>query len=239
MRDEWKSNNLLSVLRRDDLDLLLPHLRTLTTASNAVLYDHGQNVETVYFPRKSTLASFVISTSDGTVVETLIVGREGAVGGIVSQGRLPAYSRTMVQHGGDFLTLPVSILDAAKQRSRTLDNLFARYADCVLAQILQSTACNAAHNIEQRTAKWIISAMERTEDDEVPLTQERLSSMLGVGRSYVSRVMARFKEDGILKIRRGHILIYDKARLEARACRCNETVKAHFNEVLKGVYPDS
>jgi hypothetical protein len=239
MRDEWKSNNLLSVLRRDDLDLLLPHLRTLTTASNAVLYDHGQNVETVYFPRKSTLASFVISTSDGTVVETLIVGREGAVGGIVSQGRLPAYSRTMVQHGGDFLTLPVSILDAAKQRSRTLDNLFARYADCVLAQILQSTACNAAHNIEQRTAKWIISAMERTEDDEVPLTQERLSSMLGVGRSYVSRVMARFKEDGILKIRRGHILIHDKARLEARACRCNETVKAHFNEVLKGVYPDS
>ena len=50
MRDEWKSNNLLSVLRRDDLELLLPHFRTLTTDANAVLYDHGQNVETVYFP---------------------------------------------------------------------------------------------------------------------------------------------------------------------------------------------
>jgi Crp-like helix-turn-helix domain len=239
MRDEWKSNNLLSVLRHDDLELLLPHFRTLTTDTNAVLYDHGQNVETVYFPRDTTLASFMISTEDGTIVEALIVGREGAVGGIVSQGRLPAYSRTMVQHGGDFLTLPVSILDDAKKKSRTLDNLFARYADCVLAQILQSTACNAAHNIEQRTAKWIVSAMERTHDDEVPLTQERLSSMLGVGRSYVSRVMARFKDDGILMVRRGHILIRDKARLEARACHCNETVKAHFNDVLKGVYPDS
>jgi hypothetical protein len=239
MLDEWKSNNLLSILRRDDLELLLPHLRTLTTYTNAVLYDHGQNVETVYFPRHVTLASFMISTEDGAVVETLIVGREGAVGGIVSQGRLPAYSRTMVQHGGDFLTLPVSVLDAAKQRSRTLDNLFARYADCVLAQILQSTACNAAHNIEQRTAKWIVSAMERTHKDEVPLTQERLSSMLGVGRSYVSRVMARFKEDGILMVRRGHVLIRDKAKLEGRACRCNETVKAHFNSVLKGVYPET
>ena len=239
MGDEWKSNNLLSVLRRDDLDLLLPHFRTLTTDANAVLYDHGQNVETVYFPRDSTLASFMISTEDGAVVETMIVGREGAVGGIVSQGRLPAYSRTMVQHGGNFLTLPVSILDVAKQESRTLDNLFARYADCVLAQILQSTACNAAHNIEQRAAKWIVSAMERTNDNEVPLTQERLSSMLGVGRSYVSRVMARFKDDGILMTRRGHILIRDKERLEARSCRCNETVKAHFNDVLKGVYPDT
>ncbi len=165
-------------------------------------------------------------------------GTRGRRGGIVSQGRLPAYSRTMVQHGGDFLTLPVSILDDAKQKSRTLDNLFARYADCVLAQILQSTACNAAHNIEQRTASgssrpWSGPTTKRSSH------QERLSSMLGVGRSYVSRVMARFKDDGILMVRRGHILIRDKARLQARACRCNETVKAHFNDVLKGVYPDS
>ena len=103
MRDEWKSNNLLSVLRRDDLELLLPHFRTLTTDANAVLYDHGQNVETVYFPRDSTLASFMISTEDGTVVETLIVGREGAVGGIVSQGEA---SGLFVDHGTTRRRLP-------------------------------------------------------------------------------------------------------------------------------------
>ena len=142
----------------------------------------------------------------------------------------------MVQHGEDFLTLPVSILDAAKQKSRTLDNLFARYADCVLAQILQNTACNAAHNIEQRAAKWIVSAMERTHDDEAPLTQERLSSMLGVGRSYVSRATARLKDDGIRPVvRRGYILILRQGKtggailslqrngqgaLQRRAARC-------------------
>ena len=102
MRDEWKSNNLLSVLRRDDLDLLLlAPSRTPTTASNAVLDDHGQNVETVYFPRKSTLASFVISTSDGTVVETLIVGREGAVVEF-SRWRLPA----VAYHGSTWRRFP-------------------------------------------------------------------------------------------------------------------------------------
>ena len=239
MRDEWRSNNLLSVLRPNDLSLLLPHFRPLQSAANTILYDHGQNVETVYFPCRSTLASFMISTEDGMIVETMMVGREGAVGGIVSQGHLPAYSRTMVQFNGEFVTLPVAVLDAAKQKSRSLDNLFARYADCMLAQILQSTACNAAHNIEQRTAKWILAAIERTGVDEVPLSQDRLSSMLGVGRSYVSRVIGRFKSDGILNVRRGHILVHDRPRLEARSCTCNEAVKAHFNTVLKGVYPDA
>ena len=239
MRDEWKTNNLLSVLRQDDLDLLLPHFRLFQSAPNEILYDHGQNVETVYFPCRSTLASFMIATEDGMIVETMMVGREGALGGIVSQGRLPAYSRTMVQYQGEFVTLPVAILDAAKQRSRSLDNLLARYADCMLAQIFQSTACNAAHNIEQRAAKWILAAIERTGVDEVPLTQDRLSSMLGVGRSYVSRVIGRFKEDGILTVRRGHVLVHDKPKLEARSCSCNETVKTHFNTVLKGVYPDT
>lgn len=133
----------------------------------------------------------------------------------------------------------MTVLDAAKQKSRTLDNLFARYADCMLAQIFQNTACNAAHNIEQRTAKWIIAAIERTGADEVPLTQERLSSMLGVGRSYVSRVIGRLKDAGILNVRRGHIIVHDRKRLESRSCLCNETVKAHFNLVLRGVYPDS
>jgi hypothetical protein len=238
MRDDWKANNLLSVLRPADLDLLLPHFKPFQSAANAVLYDHGQNVETVYFPCRTTLVSFMVSTDDGAIVETMMVGREGAVGGIVSQGRLPAYSRTMVQHNGEFITLPVAVLDAAKQKSRTLDNLFARYADCMLAQIFQSTACNAAHNIEQRAAKWILAAIERTGVDEVPLTQDRLSSMLGVGRSYVSRIIGRFKEDGILNVGRGHILVLDRLQLESRSCSCNETVKAHFNTVLEGVYPD-
>lgn len=238
MAGEWKSNNLLSCLRSGDLQLLLPHLRSLHVSSNSILFDQGQDVQTVYFPCDETLASFVVSMADGVSVETMMVGREGAVGGIVSQGRLPAFTKTMVQFGGNFVTLPIAILDQAKQQSRSLDNMFARYADCMLAQIFQGTACNAAHNIEQRAAKWIIAAMERTGSDEVPLTQDRLSSMLGVGRSYVSRVIGRMKSEGILSVRRGRVHIHNKVGLAEKSCSCNDAVKLHFEMVLKGVYPD-
>jgi CRP-like cAMP-binding protein len=145
----------------------------------------------------------------------------------------------MVKFAGPFVRLPVSRLDAAKAKSVSLSNIFARYADCLLAQMFQSTACNAIHSIEQRTAKWIISAMERTDgDDVVPLTHEQLATLLGVGRSYTSRVIQTFKAEDILETRRGSILVRNPEALKIRSCLCNEAVKAHFEEVLRGVYPD-
>ena len=186
----------------------------------------------------TSLATYLVSNEDGRDVETILVGREGAVGGIVSEGYLPAYTRIMVKFGGPFVRLHVGKLDAAKTKSATLRNVFARYADCMLAQIFQSTACNAIHSIEQRTAKWIIAAMERTEgEDVVPLTHEQLATMLGVGRSYTSRVIQTFKAEGVLETRRGSILVRDREALRIRACLCNESVKSHFEQVLRGVYP--
>jgi len=231
------ANNLLNFLRAEDAALLAPHLKPFSSKPNAVLYHHGDHVGTVYFPCGATLVSFLISMEDGGTVETTMVGREGAVGGIVSQGKLPAFSQIMVQFGGEFLAMPVEALDAAKAKSRSLDNLFSRYADCLMAQMFQSTACNAAHGIEQRAAKWIIAAVDRTGELEVPLTQERLASMLGVGRSYISRIIQRMKRDGILSVRRGKLKIHDPKQLAARSCGCNDAVKAHFELILQGIYP--
>jgi hypothetical protein len=196
-------------------------------------------VQIVHFPCGPALASYLVPSEDGRDVEAILVGREGAVGGIVSQGFLPAYTRIAVKFGGPFAHMPVSKLEAAKLQSKTLRNVFARYADCMLAQTFQSTACNAIHSIEQRTAKWIVSAMERTDGDEVvPLTHEQLATLLGVGRSYTSRVIQTFKAEGTLETRRGSILVRNPDALRNRSCQCNEAVKAHFEEVLRGVYPD-
>ena len=231
-------NNLLRRLSASDFALIAPHLAYEEAKANELLYNPGDHVEIVHFPCGPSLVSYMVSNEDGRDVETILVGREGAVGGIVSQGYLPAYTRIMVKFGGPFVRLHVGKLDAAKTKSATLRNVFARYADCMLAQIFQSTACNAIHSIEQRTAKWIISAMERTDDaDAVPLTHEQLATMLGVGRSYVSRVIQTFKAEGVLETRRGSILVHDREALRIRACLCNESVKSHFEEVLRGVYP--
>ncbi len=215
-------NNLLRRLNAKDFALIAPHLAQEEAKAGDLLYNPGDNVETVHFPCGPSLASFLVTSEDGRDVETILVGREGAVGGIVSQGHLPAYTRIMVKFGGPFVRLPIGKLEAAKARSATLRNVFARYADCLLAQILQSTA-------------W---AMERTNGDNiVPLTHEQLATLLGVGRSYTSRVMQTFKAEGVLETRRGSILIRDREALRKRACLCNESVKNHFEEVLRGVYP--
>ena len=230
-------NNLLRRLSASDFALIAPHLVAEEAGANDLLYNPGDDVGTVHFPCGPSLATFMVTNEDGRDVETILVGREGAVGGIVSEGYLPAYTRIIVKFGGPFVRLPVAKLDAAKSRSSTLRNVFARYADCMMSQMFQATACNAIHSIEQRTAKWIVSAMERTDGDVVPLTHEQLATLLGVGRSYASRVIQVFKAEGVLETRRGSILVRNPDALRNRSCLCNESVKNHFEEVLRGVYP--
>jgi hypothetical protein len=237
--DERPFNNLLRRLSGADYALLAPSLTQDEAGAGDLFYSPGDDVETVHFPCGPALVSYLVANEDGRDVETILIGREGAVGGIVSQGYLPAYTRIAVKFGGPFARLNVGKLEAAKTKSPSLRNVFARYADCMLAQVFQSTACNAIHSIEQRTAKWIISAMERTDGEGiVPLTHEQLATLLGVGRSYTSRVIQTFKAQGVLATRRGAILVRNPDALRIRSCLCNEAVKIHFEEVLRGVYPD-
>jgi hypothetical protein len=232
------NNNLLRALRRADYALLVPYLITRQATANDVLYNPGDNVEVVHFPCGPSMVSFLVAGEDGRDVETVLVGREGAVGGIVSHGHLPAYTRIVVKFGGDFVCLKVADLEAAKATSTALRHYFARYADCLLAQIFQTTACNAIHSTEQRAAKWIIAATERTGDDVVPFTHEELAAMLGAGRSHTTRVLQSFRAQGIIQTRRGSLVVRDQSALKAISCPCNELVKMHFEEVLRGVYPD-
>jgi CRP-like cAMP-binding protein len=236
-RSDETSNNLLRSLRAEDLALLKPFLQEWSGSPGAVLFEPGDEVQCVYFPCGPSLISFVVVLEDGRAVETALIGREGAVGGIVSQGHLPAYARAEVQFPGKFLRMMAGDLDRAKAASPSIRNLFARYADCVLAQVFQSVACNAAHTIEQRTVKWLLAAIDRTGDHDVPLTQEQLAGMMGVGRTYVSRVIQSLKRKGFLETRRGGVQVRDLEGLARLSCGCNTALKRHFDQVLAGVYP--
>lgn len=231
------TNNLLASLSEEDLRRIVPHIEERWFEAGERLYTSGDHVETVYFPKGPSLVSFVVVTSDRHEVETVLVGREGAVGGVVSQGHLPAYANCEVQFGGPFYAIESARLEVAKHQSMNLRHLFARYADCLVAQMFQSVACNAVHTIQQRTAKWLLAAIDRTGDSEVPMTQEQLASMLGVGRSYISRVIRSLRDEGLLVTRRGHIIAADIEKLREISCNCNDQVRRHFDEVLKGVYP--
>ena len=228
---------LLDRLSAADLELMTPMFEVWSAESGNVLFEPGDPVDATYFPCKSTMASLRVIFEDGESVETALIGREGAVGGIVSQGHLPAFTRAIIQQPGPLIRIQTSKLEEAKQQSTSIRNLFARYSDCLLSQVFQATACNAAHSLEQRAAKWLLSALDHTTGSEVPLTQEQLAGMLGVGRSYVNRVMRSWKHGGILEWRRGTLTIKNISALRERECACNRAVKEHFDTVLNGVYP--
>lgn len=230
-------NNLLDALRDADRELIAPLLVEQVLPRGHVLCDAGDPVQNCFLPRNEAAGTFVVMMETGFAVETAVVGREGALGGIVSRGRIPAFARASVLVPGSFYRIAASDLEAAKQASPSIRDLFARYADCMLAQVFQAVACNASHTILQRAARWLVAAVERGGSDEVLLTQEQFAGLLGVGRSYASRVIQQMKADGLVGTRRGALRVGDLEALKSRACGCNDAVRHHFDTVLEGVYP--
>jgi CRP-like cAMP-binding protein len=230
-------NNLLRALREKDYEALQPHLKEVHAARGAVLHEPGDLVNSAYFPCGSSLVALTVLLRDGKSVETNLFGREGAVGGAANPGQLPAFAKASVLFPGKFLVIKIAELEKAKSRSPELRRLLAIYSDCLIAQLLQSAACNACHPIEQRAAKWLLYALDRTGTDEIPLTQEQLANMLGVGRSYMTRVIQRLKDRGVLETARGSLRVRDTERLHESCCGCRDAVRHHFDAVLKGVYP--
>lgn len=230
-------NNLLRFLKSDDLMLLLPYLKAWAGPADKVLYEPGDEVRHVYFPCGASLVSYRVALDDRPDVETLLVGREGALGGVLSQGRAPAFARAVVQFPGRFLRMEAVELEELKLSSVTLRHLFDRHADCLLAQVFQSVACNAVHTIEQRAAKWMLAAIDRTGGTGLTVTQEQLAGMLGVGRSYVNRIIGSLRARGVLATHRGSLWVQDTEALKVLACGCNNEVRRHFDDVLAGIYP--
>lgn len=230
-------NRLLAALQPRDLELLLPAFTVHDFAAGKILQEAGSEVRYAWFPLDDAAASFVVAADANHLVDAALIGREGAIGGLVSTGHLPAYARAHVQFAGRFLRLPLSALAQAKAQSPTVVNWVARYSDCLVAQLFQSAACNASHTIAQRLARWLIATRQRIGRDEIIVTQEQLGEMLGVGRSFINRSLRQFGTSGILGARRRRILILDLDRLTAIACDCNDRIHDHFDTILTGVYP--
>jgi CRP-like cAMP-binding protein len=231
-------SDLLECLTEEDFGAVRRGVTEIRLLAGEVLYDPGDDVDYCYFPRGEAIASYFVVLDNGTAVETVLIGREGAIGGIVSHGSAPSYARAVVIHDGTFWKVPVRELEQARRENTGIDSLLSRYADCLMAQVFQSIACNAVHTIEQRAAKWLVAAVDRIGRDDVTMTQEQLASMMGIGRSYASRVIQRLKREGLLRTRRGGIRVLDREGLRDHACSCNDHVKRHFEAAMGGVYPE-
>ncbi len=191
----------------------------------------GVDVDHSLFPFGTAMISLSIDLDDGRSVEVASIGREGAVGGIVSCGHAPAFSRAVVTVAGPAMRLPMGIIEQAKTGSGHLRNLFCRYSDYLLAQIMQTVACNSFHPIEARAARWLLTAQDRA-GDRLELTQEALAGLLGVQRTTVNAVARELQDEGLITTRRGIIQVHDREGLKRRTCECYDRVEHFFGDIV-------
>ena len=234
---DFSDNLLLMMLSESDRQKLAPHTMILELDALTILHKAGDDVVHTWFPCGPAMASFQRWVDDDNpAVEIALIGREGAVGGIVSNGSLPAYATALVRNPGRFYRIKTAALEQVKTESIALRHWFARYSDCLMAQVFQTAVCNATHTITQRTAKWLLAAAARTNSDHFELTHDQLSEMLGVGRTFVTRTIGHLRAEGIISTGRGVVTIQDEAALRKKSCNCTAAIEEHYDAVMHGIY---
>lgn len=228
----FAGNRLLATLDAQTRGLLQPHMQRVDLAAGDSVLTAGSHVKQSVFPYDTLVISMMVELKAGRSVEVASIGKEGAVGGIVSCGMAPAFTHAVVQIAGPAVLIPMHTLELAKQASKHLEHLFCRYSDYLLAQVMQSAACNSFHPIEARAARWLLHAQDRVGDDRIALTQEALAGLLGVQRTTVNAVARVLQEQGLIAYRRGAIQVADRAGLMRAACECYAAVEDHFAAVL-------
>jgi CRP-like cAMP-binding protein len=231
--EAFTRNRLLSTFAAEARALIETFATVVDLERNDVIHDCGADVTSTYFPYATTMVSLVVDFDDGRSIEVASIGHEGAVGGIVSCGHTPAFARAQVLVEGPALRVAMSALENAKMRSPHIRNLFCRFSDYLLSQVMQSVACNTFHAIENRAARWLLTAQDRA-GDRIELTQEALAGLLGVQRTTVNAVVRSLQDEGLITTRRGAIQVLDRVGLKRRSCQCYAAVEGHFAGVIGG-----
>ena len=168
--------------------------------------------------------SVVTVVKDGGMVEVATIGREGMVGITAVLDGNPVSSTAMVQGETDTCyRMKADVFRREMDRRGVFYELMTHYAQALIGFIMQSTACNAVHSVEQRLARWLLMARDRMGSDEFPLTQEFVAMMLGASRPTVTIVASTLQKAGLITYHRGSIKILDGERLEAASCECYRT----------------
>lgn len=220
MSETTKSNNrLLAALPEKEYQKLLPKLEEVSLNYTEIIYEPGDIIRRVYFPN-SGIVSLLSAVDEHSLLEVGIVGNEGFVGLPAFLGVKSSNNRALVQGEGVALAMKTADFLAESRNGGELPRLLQRYTHSLLMQISQSAACNNFHPIESRLARWLLMTADRMESDDFQITQNFLSSMLGVRREGVNKSATNLQQKKLISYSRGKVSILDRAGLEAAACRC-------------------
>jgi CRP-like cAMP-binding protein len=227
----YDKNRLLAALDPADLQKISSQLEVDDYASGQILYEPQQAARYVYFPF-SCVVSIVNTVAGGNSVEVGTVGNEGMAGLAVYLDSDATPHRTLVQVPGQMARLRVEAFRELSESSPRFRTFLNRYTLAFLAQVSQTAACNRAHNIDERCARWLLMTHDRVDSDSFSLTHEFLAFMLGVRRAGVTVAAGILQKAGLITYRRGNITIVNREGLEAAACECYHVVWQEFEKLL-------
>lgn len=225
-----RTNLLLAALPSEGFALLKPHLREAELEQGSVLQEQGERIEQVYFPNDGIISSMTV-LRQGIAIETAAIGREGVFGGWAGLGPRRSDTRAVVQIAGSAWRIAAAQFRAAVRKSDAVRELILMSGEMLLIQVQQTAACNALHDVESRLSRWLLEAGDRLGGDNIQLTHEFLSQMLGVRRTTVTVVANILQRAGLIRYQRGNIKIVDRRGLEARACECYEAVRRNMSRI--------
>lgn len=238
--DERPKNRLLAALPADDFHRLSPFLTKIPIHVKQVLHRSGEPIHTVYF-LNGGVASITTILADGTTVEAATVGDEGMLGveAFLSADAV-APGETLIQvPDGDAEAMRVADFRRETQKRDAFHDVVGRYTQVVIAQMMQSAACNALHHVQQRCARWLLMTHDRMHEQDFTLSHEFLAVMLGVQRPTVSVVAATLQQAGLIRYTHGRVTVTNRPGLEAAACECYAIIRRQFDSLRQPPSPSA
>jgi len=226
-------NRLLRALPPEDFAALQPALRSQDMALRHVLIPSHTTIETVFFPE----AGFVSITNDEPSgrVEIGLIGREGLVGAapiLLDDDRSP--HTHFVQMAGHMLSIDVAVLRSEVERRPTLRRLLHRFIQAQFVQTAQTAFANARGNTATRLARWLLMCHDRIDGNQITVTQDFMSFMLGVERPGVTAALRTLESDGFVRKRRGSVEVLDREGLLDCAGDGYGVAEAEYVRLIEG-----
>ncbi len=232
--DGRPKNRLLAALPADDFRRLLPYLKTVPTQLRQVFHKNGEPFRFVYF-LNGGVASIVTVLSDGTTVEAATIGDEGMLGieAFLGADAVAAGDTLLQVPDTDAMMMSVEDFRREAEAPGAFRDLLGHYIQVVIAQMMQTTACNALHQVPQRAARWLLMTHDRMHEQDFHLSHEFLAVMLGVQRPTVSIVAGGLQQAGLIRYTHGRVTVTDRKGLEATSCECYPIIRAHFDRLRR------
>jgi len=227
-------NRLLRLLPGDELDHVLSLSEEVPLTKGQVLHRYGVRMQHVYFV-ETGLVSIGAKVAPQKFIEVWLTGSEGFVGAPLTLMRntQPLHRRSVLVSGAAY-RLGVDQFRRALGDLPQFRDVVHTYVGSVFVQTVQSGACNSAHQLKQRLSRWLLLARDALQSDDVPLTHQVLAQLLGVRRAGVTECLVLLRREGLIEMKRAHILIRDAPRLAQISCPCWRLIKREYERQLGG-----